>query len=229
MRRVSSIVVAGAFVFLAAAVSASDGWVQFEDESSARLVAAPGVASVDLKEKDYAWGDFDQDGDIDLVVARRMPWDSALGAPNVLLMNEGIADGHETNGVLVDRTAQYASASDIEGDQGFLTPTNDRDVVLHDLDNDGWLDMVTAPTITDNQAKHLSHPRVYMNLGEIGGVWQGFRYEDARIPEMHPFAGPRFCAVAAGGAGGNRPSRDAVDAYAVFAASFKGKKAGVAF
>ena len=31
-------------------------------------------------------------------------------------------------------------------DQGFLTPTNAREVILVEVDNDGWLDMVTAAT-----------------------------------------------------------------------------------
>ena len=105
-------------------------------------------------------------------------------------MNEG--------GVLVDRTAQYAAQSDVSGDQGFLTPTNDRDVELVDVDDDGWLDVVTATTLTDNSSKHLSHPRIYINLGEIDGVWQGIRHEDARMPQMHATAGPRFCSVASG-------------------------------
>ena len=54
--------------------------------------------------------------------------------------------------MLVDRTAAYATASDIAGDQGFMTPTNDRDVELVDVDGDGWLDVVTATTLTDNDA-----------------------------------------------------------------------------
>ena len=60
------------------------------------------------------------------------------------------------------------------------------------------IDVVTAVALADNQPKHMSHPRVYMNLQEIDGVWQGFRYEDDRIPLMHPEAGPRFASVAAG-------------------------------
>ena len=33
-------------------------------------------------------------------------------------------------------------------------------------------------TLTDNEAKHLSHPRIYMNLGQDkGGAWLGFRHE----------------------------------------------------
>ena len=37
-----------------------------------------------------------------------------------------------------------------------------------------------------------------MNLGEVDGIWQGFRFENDRIPQMHPSAGPRFCSVAVG-------------------------------
>ena len=44
----------------------------------------------------------------------------------------------------------YAAASDVPGDSGFLTPTNDRDVVIVDVDQDGLIDVVhvdeTGPT-----------------------------------------------------------------------------------
>ncbi|MHC4429323.1 MAG: FG-GAP repeat domain-containing protein, partial [Planctomycetota bacterium] len=186
---------------LGVALPATGQWVKFVDETATRLPTPlndPALSTTDPEEKDYAWGDVDQDGDLDLVVVRKEPFTTTGKRVNVLFMNEGIAEGHAIDGVLVDRTAQYASESDVFEDQGFLTPTNDRDVVLHDVDNDGWLDMVTAPTLTDNQSVHLSHPRVYINQGEIAGAWQGFRYEKARIPEMHPIAGPRFCSVSAG-------------------------------
>jgi hypothetical protein len=180
----------------------ADGWVTFRNETASRLPTPPNdpaLSTADVEEKEYAWGDVDQDGDVDLVVVRKEPFTTPGGRPNVLFMNEGAAEGHAIDGVLVDRTAQYASASDVPGDQGFLTPTNDRDVVVVDVDNDGWLDIVTAPTsLSVGQAKHISHPRVYMNLGEKGGAWQGFRYEDARIPQMHELAGPRFASVSAG-------------------------------
>jgi hypothetical protein len=171
------------------AMPAPGQWVEFVEESG-RLDAPPSLGAADTEEKDYAWGDVDGDGDIDLLVVRKQPFTTTGRRANVLLMNE--------SGVLTDRTAQYASASDAPGDQGFLTPTNDRDVVLSDVTGDGWLDIVTAVTLTDNQPRHLSHPRVYVNLGEIDGVWQGFRHEDGRIPQMHATAGPRFCAVSAG-------------------------------
>jgi len=177
------------------------GWVEYNDETATRMPTPlndPSLSTNDTDEKDYAWADLDNDGDIDLVVVRKQPFTSTGKRINVLFMNEGTAEGHAIDGVLVDRTAEYASASDVSGDEGFLTATNDRDIGIADLNGDGWKDMVTATTLTDNQAKHLSHPRVYMNLGEIDGVWQGFRHEDARIPQMHATAGPRFCSVSAG-------------------------------
>ena len=166
------------------------GWVDYVDETSSRLSSDSSVGSGDVEEKDYAVGDVDNDGDDDLVVVRKEPFTSTGRDINVLFMNEG--------GILVDRTATYAASSDVAGDQGFLTPTNDRDVKLADLNGDGWLDIITATTLTDNESKHLSHPRVYINLGEDNGNWLGFRHEDARIPQMHASAGPRFCSVAAG-------------------------------
>ena len=164
------------------------GFAEYVNQTGQRLVADASLGSNDVEEKDYAWADLDKDGDIDLVCVRKEPFTSTGRARNVLFMNE--------NGQLVDRTKQYAVASDVQGDEGFLTPTNDRDVIIHDVNGDTWLDMVTVTTLTDYDEKHLSHPRVYINLGEIDGKWQGFKFENDRIPEMHSSAGPRFCSLA---------------------------------
>jgi hypothetical protein len=113
------------------------------------------------------------------------------------------------NGVLVDRTDEYATDTDVPGDLGFQTPTNDRDVVLADFNGDGWLDIATAVTISDGLPKEISHPRIYVNKGAVGGVWQGFRFEAARSPQLYvlkpngdpDFTKPnpgRFCSIAAG-------------------------------
>ena len=112
------------------------GWVEYADETASRLSADSSLGDGDTQEKDYVVGDVDNDGDEDLIVVRKEPFTSAGRDVNVLLMNE--------NGVLVDRTTQYATSSDVAGDEGFLTPTNDRDVKLADLNGDGWLDIVTA-------------------------------------------------------------------------------------
>ena len=174
--------------FIVTPLLLNGGFANFTNQTDARLICDPSVGISDNEEKDYAWGDVDLDGDIDLVCVRKQPFTSEGRNINILFMNEG--------GSLVDRTAEYATATDVAGDNGFLTPTNDRDVVLHDLDLDGWLDIVTVTTLTDNSTKALSHPRIYMNLGEVDGIWQGFRFENARIPQMHNTAGPRFCSLA---------------------------------
>jgi hypothetical protein len=170
-------------------------WVTFQDQTATRLVAAPGLGINDPQEKDYAWADFDHDGDIDLVCVRKQPATSTGAFPNVLFMNE--------NGVLVDRTAQYASASLVAGSQGMLDATNDRDVVCVDVNGDGWVDIVTCTTYSAGQPQYIRVPRVYINLGSVLGVWQGFLYDDPlRINDMQPGASwngeQRFCTVAAG-------------------------------
>jgi hypothetical protein len=142
----------------------------------------------DPQEKDVATGDLDNDGWIDLVIVRKQPFTTSGAYPNYLLMNEG--------GILVDRSALFASDSDVPGDLGFLTATNDRDVVIVDVNLDGWLDVVTCTTLSDGLPHHISHPRVYVNKGSLAGHWQGLRFEDARMPTFS--TAPHFCGVAAG-------------------------------
>jgi hypothetical protein len=170
-------------------------WVEFVNQTDTRLVAAPNLGVADTEEKSYAWGDLDRDGDDDLVVARKQPWSTPGKRSNVLFLNEG--------GVLVDRTADFAASSDVAGDSGFLTPTNDRDILLVDVDLDGWLDVVTAAAQSAADPKHVAYPRVYRNLGEDENGWLGLRHEDARIPAMLSYSGqpgfnPSFAAAAAG-------------------------------
>ncbi|MCP3904838.1 MAG: VCBS repeat-containing protein [Planctomycetes bacterium] len=185
-----------AVTFMAAPVpdAVAGAWVQYVDETATRLVADPAVGADDVEEKDFAWGDVDGDGDVDLVIVRKQPFTSSGGRSNVLLLNE--------NGVLVDRTAEKATQSNVPLDVGFLTATNDRDVVLVDVNADGFLDIVTAVDMSDGRPKHIGHPRVYVNLGNAGDAWQGFRYEATRIPQLLTAAGlavtPRFNGLAAG-------------------------------
>jgi len=174
-------------------------WVEFANETATRNTIDAARFETDPQEKDYAFGDFDNDGDIDLVVVRKQPWTSPGKQPNYLFMNQ--------NGVLTDRTNDFATAADVAGDNGFNTPTNDRDVVAADVNLDGFLDIVTATTISDGDPKHIGHPRVYINRkcnGACNGSnWLGFRFENARIPTMLSYTGqsgfnPRFCSVDAG-------------------------------
>lgn len=191
--KVLSSVAAGTALIAAISMSAqtaqaqSIDWAEFVEDNT-RMVSTNSLGLGDIREKDYATGDFDRDGWIDLISVRKQPFTTTGRYPNVLFMNR--------NGVLNDETASFAATTDVPGDSGFLTPTNDRDVAVGDFDQDGWLDFVTATTFTPGQPKSLSHPRVYMNLGEVGGVWQGFFYQEARIPDWGTY--PNMCGVAVG-------------------------------
>ena len=97
-------------------------------------------------------------------------------------------------GVLTDETALYAVTTDIPGDNGFPTPTNDRDVAVGD--RRGRLARLRDRHHVLLGRPMISHPRIYMNLGEVGGVWQGFVHQEARIPDWGTY--PNMCGVAVG-------------------------------
>ncbi len=134
--------------------SASGQWVTFDDETGSRLTLTS-VPSNDGEEKDIIAADVDHDGDLDVIVVRKSPFSNPGARDDVLLMNEG--------GVLVDRTAMF----------GFDAGASDaRDVQCVDLTGDGWEDIIICTTFNDPI-------RLYVNQGEIGGVWQGFADETA--------------------------------------------------
>ena len=168
-------------------------WAEFVEDNS--KIPATSVVLTDDEERDFDFADLDKDGWTDLVIMRKQPFTTSGRRTNVLLMNE--------SGTLVDRTTLYASASDVPGDNGFDTPTNDRDVVIADINGDTWLDVITAVTLGNGQPKAISHPRIYINLGnDGGGNWQGLEYQEARIPQLLLAGGgnaiPFFCGVDAG-------------------------------
>ena len=180
-------------------------WVELVDQTAQRSDASSALFANDPDEKDYAWGDLDHDGDLDLVIVRKQPFTSSGKRVNVLMLNQG--------GVLTDRTADFATDADILEDQGFLTPTNDRDVTFVDVNQDRWLDVITTTAISSGDPKHIGYPRVYMNkCCAVGGCeaetcstddWLGLRFEDARMPLMLTDSGqsginPCFCSVDAG-------------------------------
>jgi hypothetical protein len=191
LRALAAVVPFVAIAFLTAPLVRAQ-WATFQDQTATRLVATAGLGSADPQEKDYAFADFDQDGDIDLVCVRKQPASTSGHFPNVLFMNEG--------GVLRDRTALYASASLVPASSGMLDATNDRDVLAIDVNGDGWLDLVTCTTLTSSMPQYIRVPRVYINLGDdVVGNWQGFLYDDPlRIDDASWGGNHRFCAVAAG-------------------------------
>ena len=185
-----------ALAVVTCAPSLSAQWVSYTNQTATRLNAAAALVASDPQEKDYSWADLDQDGDIDLVIVRKSPFTSGGHFPNVLLMNEG--------GVLTDRSATLTTST-VPGSSGFLDATNDRDVEIADVNGDGWLDVITATTLTAGMPEYIRANRVYINQGVSGGVWQGLLYDDAnRIDDAAWGNGEhRFCAVSAGDVDGD--------------------------
>lgn len=169
-----------AAALLLAAGGAQAQWVTFDNVTATNLVLQT-VSLTDGEEKDMATGDFDQDGDDDIIVVRKRPFSIAGPRTDVLLMQE--------NGMLVERTSQYAA-------QLLSNPSDARDVLVRDFDGDGWLDIVIANTF-------FQQPMFYRNLGDdVNGAWLGFTSEGAtRFPHVVPAnqdGGPQFCALDAG-------------------------------
>lgn len=193
-RRLAISSIAGAALLLLpdlASAQINNQWVSYT-KTPAKLAVAPTALSDNNTQILFRMADLDQDGWVDVVGARKSQASQVAPRKNVLLMN--------INGVLTDKTAQYAQASDVPGDLGFNTEANDRELAIGDVDGDGWLDVVTCVSLSDGKAKNLSHPRVYMNLGDdINGDWLGLRNEDARIPQLKTVGGmnvaPRFCGM----------------------------------
>jgi hypothetical protein len=179
----------------AAAQSANNPWVTFTKHPE-KLAVTPTTLTDSDTQVLFRMGDFDQDSWDDVAAMRKEQASQPGKRASYLLMN--------INGVLTDKTAQYASTSDTVGDDGFLTPRNTREVAIGDINGDGLLDMVTANSISDGDPKYLSHPGAYINLGFSGGNWLGFQNQNARVPQLFTFANPplavapRFCGMGLG-------------------------------
>jgi len=165
----------------ALAQATGNEWVEFIRTDSMLGPSATAVSNQST-EVDFDFGDLDKDGWTDLVVVRKEPVTTSGKRTNLLLMNE--------NGVLVDRTSLYATASLSALDNGFDTPTNDRDVVLVDVDNDTWLDVVTAPTLSDGDSKRIGHPRVASEAYTVAMFVRGDSVGPVRIGDVELNAPP---------------------------------------
>ena len=103
-------------------------WLEWQDVSESNILADPSVGLADIEEKDFATADFDQDGDIDLVCVRKLPYTTFGNRTNVLFLN--------IDGVMTDRTEEMAP--------GMMIPDNSRDVQVGDFDGNGYPDVIVA-------------------------------------------------------------------------------------
>lgn len=133
----------------------------FTDETAGRLSASPATGAADPSEKDFAVGDLDGDGDDDVVIARRIGLNNNNGQPlpNTLLMNVG--------GVLTDLTSSLAP--------DLLDSQRSRDVVMADLNGDGWLDVLIANGPS-------TRPQLLLNQGGTAGAWLGLADASSQLP-----------------------------------------------
>lgn len=170
-------------------------WIDLAEETDTRITITnvndnSDPNAVDDMEKDLAIGDFDQDGFIDLVVVRKAPFSTIGAKTDLLLMNR--------NGVLEDQTDLYAP--------DFLSdPTDSRDVIPVDVNNDTWLDLFIVNTFSDQ-------PKLFINQGnDTNGDWLGFEDEsNTRLPVL-TLGIIQFCA----GWGGDVTGNGAADLYMV--------------
>ncbi len=162
-------------------LAASGGWLDFSDDTSNRLLLST-IPATDSDEKDVAVGDLNRDGWTDIVVVRKAPFGSPGASGDLLLIN--------VNGNLEDQTQTYAP-------QFIANPTDARDVLIADLDGDGWKDVVIATTFNTS-------PVLYRNQGaNAQGDWLGLQDESERLPANWNVDVLQFCAVTAGDVNGD--------------------------
>lgn len=164
-----------------AAAAQSPVWISFQNQTSTRLPTSAAFSS-DPDEKDLCWGDFDNDGDVDLIDCQKNDVYANVSArTHRLLLN--------TAGQLIEGSTTYAP-------DFALNPSIARLGITGDFTGDGWIDLVVVNTNDSGfGSTTLNQLQFYKNLGNNAlGQWLGFTFDTTgRFPQYTaPYA--RFCA-----------------------------------
>jgi tetratricopeptide (TPR) repeat protein len=138
-----------------------------QDGRFVECAAEAGVACIGYV-KGVAWGDYDNDGRLDLYLSR-------LGEPNVLYRNLG--PGSAAGSAKASTAPQPWRFEDQSARAGVTEPADGFPTWFWDFDNDGWLDIFAASyawdgTEADVAADYLglkterAKPRLYRNRGD---------------------------------------------------------------
>ena len=144
------------------------------DGTFAEVAAEVGVANLGWV-KGVAWGDYDNDGRIDIYLSR-------LGEPNVLYRNLGARaaaaedmGGSSLSGKRRAVPFQPWSFVDVAPEAGVTMPLGSFPTWFFDYDNDGWLDLFVSGwqgLVADVASDYLElphrggYPRLYRNQGD---------------------------------------------------------------
>ena len=158
-----TIVIVAATAFIAGGVWAGDavpGSINFQNQTGSRVVQT--VAEMAQNEKEVEFGDFDNDSDLDVVVANAY---SDFGTrKNKLYRNDG-------------GTFQEVSGAPII--PLFATPDVARNAFFRDYDGDGWLDIIVV--CDANTSGDGGRTKIYINQ-HPGDVFSHFTEEgNARL------------------------------------------------
>jgi hypothetical protein len=106
------------------------------DGSGAFSRVGAGILDGNFNGSSAAWGDYDNDGDLDLFVANHYHPPTDAGRPNLLYRNDG-------NGTFTSLTSVPANDPEYQGGTSFGGTWGD-------YDNDGWLDLFVANRLAEN-------------------------------------------------------------------------------
>ena len=163
-------------------------WLEWQQVSDSNILADPSLGVADVEEKDFATADFDNDGDIDLICVRKLPYTTFGNRTNVLFLN--------VDGVMTDSTFDFAP--------DFAIADNSRDVQVGEFNGDLWPDLIVANA--GNDGSNGQQPRIFINLGaDPSGNWLGLEEQPERLPVLLSPGGaePNSCAVGVGDLTGN--------------------------